>query len=59
MTPTMTARIPTRSTYCGDPESARWETPTANKGAIVESAPTDICGFDPSMAKITVPAMKA
>ena len=34
-------------------------TPTANSGAIVESAPTDICGLDPSSANITVPATNA
>lgn len=34
-------------------------TPTANSGAIVESAPTDICGLDPIAANKTLPAMKA
>jgi len=33
--------------------------PTANSGAIVESAPTDICGLEPNSANITVPATKA
>jgi hypothetical protein len=33
--------------------------PTANSGAIVESAPTDICGLEPSSANSTVPATKA
>ena len=33
--------------------------PTAKSGAIVESAPTDICGFEPSSANSTVPATKA
>lgn len=34
-------------------------TPTANRGAIVESAPTDICRLDPSAANTTLPAMNA
>ena len=58
-TPTATARIPTRSTYRAEPIGARWAIPTANSGAIVESAPTDICGFDPSIANSTVPATNA
>jgi len=33
--------------------------PMANSGAMVESAPTDICGFDPNSANITLPTMNA
>ena len=58
-TPTITERTPTRSTYCVEPIGARCAIATANSGAIVESAPTDICGFDPSIANSTVPAKNA
>ena len=36
----------------GRPGGGEMEVPTAKSGAIVESAPTDICGFDPSRANI-------
>ena len=42
-----------------EPVAARLATPAAKSGAIVESAPTDIWGLEPSRAKSTVPAMKA
>ena len=51
--------MPTSSTYRGDPVAASPPTPTANSGAIVESAPTDSCGLEPSSANSTVPAMNA
>ena len=41
------------------PVRARADTPAAKSGAIVESAPTEICGFEPKSAKSTVPATKA
>ena len=59
MRPTITARIATRSTYRADPVRARADTPAAKSGAIVESAPTDICGFEPKKAKRTDPATNA
>ena len=57
--PTITARIPTRSWYPRVPLAAKLATPTANRGAIVESAPTDMRGLEPSSANRTVPATKA
>ena len=36
---------------------ARWAIPAAKSGAMVESAPTDSCGAEPSTANATVPAM--
>lgn len=58
-TTTTTASNPTRATYRGEPVEARRATPTANNGAMVESAPIDSCGLEPSSANTTVPATKA
>ena len=48
--PTMTARMATFCAYCALPARARWATPAAKSGAMVESAPTDICGLEPRRA---------
>ncbi len=57
--PTITARMATFCAYWALPAKARWATPAAKSGAMVESAPTDICGLEPRRANTTVPAMKA
>ena len=50
-TPDITARIPTRSPYRALPVEANTPSPAANSGAIVESAPTETCGLEPSSTK--------
>ena len=59
MTPTATAITPTRCWYCGVPAAATATTPAATTGAIVESAPTDICRLAPKTPIISDPTMKA
>lgn len=41
------------------PATATAATPAANTGAIVESAPTDMCRWEPIRANIKDPATKA
>ena len=59
MTPTATAIHPTSCWYCGVPAAATVTTPAATTGAIVESAPTDICRLAPNTAIISDPTTKA
>ncbi len=59
MTPTATAMHATRCWYCGVPAAATATTPVATTGAIVESAPTDICRLAPKTAIISDPTTKA
>jgi len=47
MAPTAMAMRATRCWYCGVPTAATAATPAATTGAIVESAPTDICRLAP------------
>ncbi len=57
-TPTVTASSDTSAMYCAEPVGEMRAIPAANSGAMVESAPTDSWGADPSTANAMVPAMK-
>ena len=58
-TPTTSAMKVTRWVYRGVPATATAATPAAKTGAIVESAPTDMCRWEPISANIRDPATKA
>lgn len=56
--PVTTAVAATRVRYCVEPVTARCANATAKSGAMVESAPTETMGFEPTGVKASVAAMK-